>query len=156
MKFKIIVSLFLLTTVSAFSQELKCKSGGRIFDSNNQKLSSKEIRELLANQPEILQVYNDGRSEKILGNALMYGGIALAATDLIVAATKEGEYPTALTVAGAAAIFMSVPIKYSSSKKLKNVVNDYNSKLSKKDTGFNFESMSIVSNGKGLGLRITF
>lgn len=156
MKFKIIVSLFLLASVSAFSQELKYKTGGRIFDSNNQKLASKEVRELLAKQPEILESYNEGRSEKIFGNALMYGGIALAATDLIVAATKEGEYPTALTVVGVASIFLSVPIKYSSTKKLKTVVKDYNAALSKKDSGFNFESMSIVSNGKGLGLRMTF
>lgn len=156
MKFKIIVSLFLLLSVSSFSQELKYKTGGRIFDSNDKKLSSKEVRELLANQPEMLKIYNEGRSEKTFGNALLFGGIALAATDLIVGLNRDVQYPSAMTVVGIGAIFVSVPIKYASTRKLKNLVNDYNTKLSKKDTGFNFESMSIVSNGKGLGLRMTF
>ncbi|HSD14055.1 MAG TPA: hypothetical protein VLB74_05365 [Flavobacterium sp.] len=156
MKFKIIVSLLLLTTVSVYSQELKYKSGGRIFDSENKKMSPTEVRELLAKQPGMLQFYNAGRAKKSIGNTMLYGGMVLLATDFIIAANKEGEYPTMLSVLGVTSMIIAIPVKIGYTKKIKTVVNDYNAELAKKDTGFNFESMSIVSNGNGLGLRMTF
>jgi len=89
MKFKIVLSLFLLITLSAYSQELKYKSGGRIFDSNNKKMSPNEVRELLAKQPGMLQFYNEGRSKKAIGNPLLYGGMAIFATDFLVTSGNE-------------------------------------------------------------------
>ncbi|ESU26613.1 hypothetical protein FLJC2902T_25870 [Flavobacterium limnosediminis JC2902] len=158
MKFKIIVSLFLLASLSAYSQELKYKSGGRIFDSNDKKMSPTEVRELLAKQPGMLQFYNKGRSKKALGNTMLYGGMALLATDFLLAASKESEYPTMMSILGAASMILSIPVKAGYTKKIKTVVKDYNAELSNKDkdSGFNFESMSVVSNKNGVGLRLTF
>jgi len=53
-------------------------------------------------------------------------------------------------------MILSIPVKIGYTKKIKTVVKDYNAELSNKDTGLNFESMSIVANKNGLGLKLTF
>lgn len=156
MRFHILFGFFLLIGLMAVSQDLTYKSGGRIFDSNNKKLSPKEVRALLAAKPGMLKFYNEGRSKKTTGNILLYGGMATLATDFIIAANKESVYPTPLTYLGIGTVILAIPVKAGFSKKIKTVVKDYNAELSAKDTGFNIESVLIVSGGNTLGVRITF
>ena len=71
---KIICLLVTLLSITGFSQEVyKFKSGGRVFDSKNQKISPEEVRGLLANNDEALDLYEDGRNKKTFGNILLYG-----------------------------------------------------------------------------------
>lgn len=156
MKPKFLLFLLLAVAFNSFSQELKYKSGGRIFNSEGKKMSPNEVRELLSKEPGMLQFYNTGRSKKSIGNTLLYGGLAILATDFLIAAGAESEYPSPLTYVGATSILMSIPVKIGFSKKIKTVVKDYNTKLSEKDGGNASEQIYFVSNGNSFGVKIIF
>ncbi|TRW91039.1 hypothetical protein [Flavobacterium sp. GT3R68] len=154
MKTKLLITLFLFTSLFSFSQQLTYKYGGRIFDSKNQKMSPTEVRELLAKQPGLLNYYNTGRTKKTVGSVMLYGGFALLATDFLIAASTESGYPTALTYVSIASIIIAIPVKIGYSKKIKTVVKDYN--LLEKPTTFTVEKINFVSNKNAIGVALTF
>lgn len=84
---KIFISTLVLFSCLCFSQELKYKSGGRIFR-DDQKMTPTEVRELLQYEPGMLKFYNDGRGQKTFGNILFYGGLLMIPTDFLIAAGK--------------------------------------------------------------------
>lgn len=147
--------LFLLVFVSCFcfSQELIYKSGGRIFNSEG-KMSPNEVRELLKNEPGMLQFYNSGRGQKTFGNILFYGGLMMIPADFLIAAGNEGNYPTLLTYLGVGSLVLSIPVKSGYTKKIKTVVNDYNKKYEKKNTSI--ESINLITTRNGIGFEINF
>jgi hypothetical protein len=153
---KIFFLLIFLTTTSLFSQELIYKTGGRIFSTEGQKIKPTEVRELLKNQPAMLDFYNKGRSKKITGNILFYGSFALLATDFLTAAESEASYPRALTYFGIGSFLLSFPVKIGYTKYIKTAVEDYNKELNNKDNGLTIESIQFVTNQNGVGLKINF
>lgn len=168
---QIITCLFLTLSLTAFSQQLTYKSGGTVYNAENKRLSSDEVRQLLANNSEALSLYNAGRSKKTWGNVLFYGGIGLVATNLIIGMNTDnsttsypgnGYYPsvksepTNMTAAiiGGALIVASIPIKIGFPKKIKSALSKYNDGLVN-----NYKpapKTTLLASTNQIGLRIEF
>ena len=164
--------LLFFCSLQSFSQKLVYKSNGNIRDSENNKISPDQVRKLLANNEKLLADYNAGRTKKTVGNILLIGGLGFLTADLIYGSTASGitavptgggnyaiqtekTYPTALTYIGIAAVIIAIPVKIGFSKKIKNVVTEYNNQMA---TGFNYfhkQKLDLITNSKGIGLRLT-
>ena len=157
----IIFILFILVFFDVSGQNLVYKSGSRIYNSENKKLSPDEVREILKIEKNSLELYNSGRNKKTIGNILLIGGLGLITADLIngavnTTATNENPYPSALTIVGGAFIIASIPIKIGYSKKIKQAVDEYNrTHPIEKTVGISNQKLEFVANGNGLGLRLT-
>jgi hypothetical protein len=156
---------FLLLTISffCFSQDaLTFKSTSRVFNSSNQKLTSSEIRDLFASNPEALKLYNVGKTKQTLGNILLYGGITTVVIKHISALNRTNDgpnfesYSNVLYFVGAGAALIAIPIKIGFSKKIKKAVSLMNEDLKNPKIGFNIESTTFISNSNGVGISITF
>lgn len=168
---KIIAALFLMTSLASFSQQLTYKSGGTVYNADNKKLSSDEVRVLLSNNNEALALYNAGRNKKTWGNVLFYGGLGLITTNLIVGLNSDntttsypgnGYYPsvkserTNMTAAiiGGAMVIASIPIKIGYPKKIKSALGLYNNSLT---TNYKRETRTILlASATQLGVKIEF
>ncbi|MCV9930887.1 hypothetical protein OIU80_01200 [Flavobacterium sp. LS1R47] len=168
---QIVTCLFLTLSLTAFSQQLTYKSGGTVYNAENKRLSSDEVRQLLANNSEALSLYNAGRSKKTWGNVLFYGGIGLVATNLIIGMNTDnsttsypgnGYYPsvkserTNMTVAiiGGALIVASIPIKIGYPKKIKSALAKYNEGLVENYSPA--PKATLLASTNQIGLRIEF
>jgi len=162
------ILLLLVCSSQSFSQKLVYKSNGNITDSENQKISTDQVRELLVNNEKLLADYDAGRGKKTAGNVLIIGGLGLLATDLIIGATTDGNttvtsnsinternYPSVLTYIGLAAEVIAIPIKIGFSKKIKNVVTEYNNQNATGNLDFNKQNIDIITNANGIGFRLT-
>ena len=162
---QLFVLLFFFCILQSHAQKLVYKSNGNILNSENQQISPDQVRELLKDNQKLLADYNAGRSKKTIGNILLIGGSALVIGDLIVGATTDGNttvtgnsiqtesnYPSALTFVGLAAVAVAIPVKIGFSKKIKNVVTEYNNQLA---TGYNKPKLDLITNSNGIGLRFT-
>lgn len=167
------ILLLLVCSSYSFSQKLVYKSNGNITDSENQKISPDQVRELLVNNEKLLADYNAGRSKKTAGNILLYGGSALILTDMItnlsykqkiyrdenfpgaIIGVKNRIYPSVFTYIGIGAIVASIPLKIGFSKKIKNVVTDYNNLKATGNVDFNQHKLDLITNSNGIGFRLT-
>jgi hypothetical protein len=144
------------------------KSNGNILNSENQKISPDQVRELLKDNEKLLTDYNVGRSKKTVGNVLIIGGFGLLATDVLIGATSDGNttvtgnsiqternYPSALTYIGVAALIIAIPVKIGFSKKIKNVVTEYNNQMTTGYNEFKKTKLDLITNSNGIGLRFT-
>ena len=166
--------LFLFfSSFQSYSQKLVYKSNGTITDIENNKISPNQVRELLKDNQQLLTEYNDGRSKKTLGNILLIGGLGFLTADLVQGVTASGisatpigggqyalqdeknNYPSLMTYIGIAAIIIAIPVKIGFSKKIKNVVTDYNNQKASAYTQFNEPSLDLITNSNGIGLRMT-
>lgn len=160
--------LLFFCSLQSHSQKLVYKSNGNILNSENQKISPDQVRELLKDNEKLLTDYNVGRSKKTVGNVLIIGGIGLLATDLLIGATSDGNttvtgnsiqternYPSALTYIGVAALIIAIPVKIGFSKKIKNVVTEYNNQMTTGYNEFKKTKLDLITNSNGIGLRFT-
>jgi hypothetical protein len=159
---------FLITSFFSFSQEaLLFKSPSKVLNSDKEKLTPTEVRDLFATNPEALQLYNSGKSKQTLGNILLYGGIATVVTTHLIRVTDSktiDQYGRLIIkersnipyFVGLGAILIAIPIKIGFSKKIKKAVSLINEDLRNPKTGLNIESTSLISNSNGLGISITF
>lgn len=151
----IFIGLFLFTSI-LHSQQLIYKSGGKILDSNNTELSETQVKALFANHPQILNLYNDGKSNKKVGNILIGVGAGLMVGDLAIGLTTDTLYPTAVTYAGIASVLISFIIKSGSTENIKKAVIDYNNQLIKKNSAFKIERIEFTSNQNSIGIQLIF
>lgn len=149
---QLFILLFFVCSVQSFSQKLVYKSNGNILNSENQKISPDQVRELLKDNQKLLDEYNAGRTKKTAGNVLIIGGFALLTADLLTGLTADVKFPTALTYAGLAALVIAIPVKIGFSNKIEKVVEDYNNQLT---TGYNKPKLDLITNSNGIGLRLT-
>jgi hypothetical protein len=160
--------LLFFCSLQSHSQKLVYKSNGNILNSEKQKISPAQVRELLKDNEKLLADYNAGRSKKTVGNVLIIGGIGLLATDLLIGATSDGNttvtgnsiqternYPSALTYIGVAALIIAIPVKIGFSKKIKNVVTEYNNQMTTGYNEFKKTKLDLITNSNGIGLRFT-
>ena len=152
---KIICLLVTLLSITGFSQEVyKFKSGGRVFDSKNQKISPEEVRSLLVTNQPALELYEAGRNKKTFGNILLYGGfvsgIYLFSKDYFNG-KKVGD--ESYLVIGLA--LLAIPIKIGFSKKIKKAIEMLNEDNLKPKTT-SIESTSFIANNNGVGVSFTF
>jgi len=163
-----IKSLFFLflffCSLQSFSQKLVYKSNGNITDSENQKISPDQVRELLKDNEKLLADYNIGRKKKTVGNVLLIGGsVAIGAVAAVAMLGLSGEinisdsaanYVEALYFVGLASVIVAVPIKIGFSKKIKNVVTEYNNQTNTGYNQFNNPKLDLITNSNGIGLRL--
>lgn len=62
---------FLMISISGMAQQLNYGSGGTVYTSENKKLTSDEVRQLLAKNSEALSEYNAGRNKKNVGKCFV-------------------------------------------------------------------------------------
>ncbi|CAI2765844.1 hypothetical protein [Flavobacterium collinsii] len=170
---KLLIScLFLVLSVSVFSQQLSYRSGGVVYnDAENKKLSTNVVRAYLDNNPEALSLYNAGRNKKTWGNVLFYGGSSLVVANLIVGLTQDNttvsypgngynpsikSEPTSFTAAiiGGAMIIASIPIKMGYTRKIKSAISKHNEGLVE-----NYKSVpktTLIASANQIGSKIEF
>lgn len=164
--------LLFFCSLQSYSQKLVYKSNGTILNSDNKKISPNQVRELLANNEKLLIDYNAGRTKKTVGNILLIGGLGFLTADLIHGVTASGmtavpvgggyyalqtekTYPTVLTYAGVIAVIVAIPVKIGFSKKIRNVVTEYNNQTATGYNQFNKQKLDLITNSNGIGLRLT-
>ena len=157
---KIVFLLFILISAIGFSQEkYTFKTGGNVFDSKNHKLTTDEVRELLASNKQALDLFNSGRSKKTFGNILLYGGLStLVVQQMIQPKSTSDNVSTpnnALYFVGGAMVLASIPVKIGFSKKIKKAVNTLNTDQPKPKAPA-FDSGSLIVNGNGFGISVSF
>lgn len=156
MKANLYVIIFLFFSGFTFAQQLTYEKG-RIKNSDNQKLSNNEVKELLSANPEALALYKSGKTKAGIGGFLLGFGGGLVLADLLTGLTQDKEYPTTLTYVGLTSMAISVPVLIGHSKKIKSAVQKYNESLTNnKPTTFTIEKLNIISNAKGIGMQISF
>lgn len=153
---KLFYFAFLLSSFLTFSQQIKYRGNGEIVNTNNEKLTSKEVKKLLEYNPALLEYYSNARDKKIFGNILLVGGSTLIISDLAIGLTSGSSYPSTLTYIGAASIILAIPIKIGFSKKIEKVTEDFNNELISKKSTMTIENIKFITNQKGFGLQITF
>jgi len=164
---KSVLLLLLILPLLSFSQDiLTFKSTSRVFNFDNKKLTSSEVRDLFSTNPEALRLYNSGMTKKTIGNILLYGGLSsLITTHLIRVTDSNTDQYGRLTIktrsnvmyfVSAGVVLIAIPIKIGFSKKIKKAVSMMNEDLKNPKTGFNIESTSFISNSNGVGFSITF
>jgi len=151
-------------SLQSHSQKLIYKSNGNITDVENNKISPDQVRELLKDNEKLLADYNVGRKKKTVGNVLLIGGSALIGTTLTVALIESEEiqlknstknYVQALYIVGLASVIVALPVKIGFSKKIKNVVTQYNNQMVTGYKQFNKQKLDLITNSNGIGLRLT-
>jgi hypothetical protein len=165
--------LLFFCSLQSHSQKLVYKSNGTILDFESQKISPNQVRELLKDNQQLLEDYNDGRSKKTLGNILIISGLGFLTADLVQGVTASGisatpieggqyalqdeknNYPSLMTYIGIAAVIIAIPIKIGFSNKIKNVVTDYNNQNATGYKQFNEPRLDLITNSNGIGLRMT-
>ena len=176
---KIAILLLVFLPFISFSQDgLKCNNNGSVINSNNQKLTSTEVRDLFASNAEALKLYNAGKTKQTIGNILMWtGGITVIGkfiSNATASKTAETHFlyydysghpvyyntpktPTnTLFIVGGAMALIALPIKIGFLKKIKKSVSLVNEDLKNPKTGFNIDSTTFISNSNGFGISITF
>ncbi|WP_395065737.1 hypothetical protein [Flavobacterium sp.] len=165
---KSVLLLLLILPLLSFSQDvLTFKSTSRVFNSDNKKLTSSEVRDLFSTNPEALRLYNSGMTKKTIGNILLYGGLSSLITTHLIRVTDSNTIDQygRLTIktrsnvmyfVSAGVVLIAIPIKIGFSKKIKKAVSIINDDLKNPKTGFNIESTSFISNSNGVGFSITF
>jgi hypothetical protein len=165
----IILLFFLFCSTASFSQKLMYQSNGNILNSENQKISPDQVRELLKDNEKLLADYNAGRSKKTVGNILLISGPVFlfvgTFTYLISGfdSGMNGEYveesdksiPKIIAFVGLAELLIAIPIKIGFSKKIKNVVTDYNNQSATGFNQYNNPKLDLITNSNGIGLRFT-
>ena len=159
--------LFLFFCISqSHSQKLVYKSNGTILNSENQQISPDQVRELLKNNQELLADYNAGRFKKTIGNILLVSGpvfLVVGTFTYVISGFESGmngEYvkesdksiPKIIAFVGLAELLIAIPVKIGFSKKIKNVVTEYNNQNA---TAYNKPKLDLITNSNGIGLRFT-
>ena len=144
-----------LCSLQSYSQKLVYNSNGNILNSENQKISPNQVRALLANNEKLLADYNAGRSKKTAGNILLYGGLGMFLTSSMIPLYNGKPVSIALPIVGLASIIIAIPVKIGFSKKIKNVVTDYNNQLTTGNVNFDEPKLNLIANSNGIGFRLT-
>lgn len=164
MKNSFLLALIFMT-FSTFSQETyTMKSGGRVFNSKNERVHSGKVAENF-NQ-EALKLYQAGRAKKTFGNILLWGGVGTIVLKHIAVMNEPmildlyGNTPRPKTnitlyAAGSVMILAAIPIKIGFQKKIRKSVAIMNAAAANSDKT-EIESTSIIANSDGLGLKFTF
>ncbi|SEG44473.1 hypothetical protein [Flavobacterium urumqiense] len=171
--------LLFFCSFQSYSQKLIYKSNGTISDMENNKISSDGVRALLANNEKLLADYNSGRRKKTIGNIMLYGGLGMVVFDLgivafdnaisdgfstIVSAGIPGSgsgssgrraKPSVATYIGLASFAAAIPIKIGFSKKIENVVTEFNNQSTIGYKQYNNQKLDLITNSNGIGLRLT-
>ena len=146
----IICSFFLVCSLYSWAQQLSYKSGN-IYDSNNQKLKTTEVEELMSKDVKALDLYKTGTSKSIWSSVLVAGGAGLLVGDLIKSVSTSVLYPTALTYIGLGSIAVSIPVSLHHNNNIKKAVDAYNQYINGSKTTFLIKKLLLSPTKTGLG-----
>jgi hypothetical protein len=137
-------------------QKLVYTSNGTVTDSNANVISPAQVEVLLKDNETLLRSYIAAKSKQSVGNIMLYGGLGIITTDVIVGAVSDTVYPTFFTFIGGITTLIAIPVKMGFQKKIKNVVSEYNTK-----NGFTYNQKTdskfeMISTNNGIGMRLTF
>lgn len=160
--------LFLLFgSFQSYSQKFVYKSNGNITDTENNRISPDGVRALLTNNEKLLADYNAGRTKKTIGNVLLISGPILLVSGTFAYVISgigmnpefDGEnkrsIPKIMAFVGLAELLIAIPVKIGFSKKIKNVVTEYNNQNTTASNKFNNQKLDLITNSNGIGLRMT-
>ena len=147
--------LILLLCQLTYAQKLVYKNCGNIKDDKGKNLSSAEVRTLLSGNQTLLEEYNIGRSKKTVGNVLLIGGLCLSTGVSAVQLFAGQPVSTELVAVGFVSMLVAIPVKIGFTKKIKNVVSEFNNQKSVSNTNFNIQSMDLIANSNGFGIKLT-
>jgi hypothetical protein len=150
---KLIVLLTFLISPFIYSQEITMQ--GHKYFVNGQQISSREVKEKIASNPEALQLFKSGKSKASTGGLFVGLGVAFTVADLVKGLVSDEKYPGAATYIGLSSLVISVPILIGKNKKMRQGIERYNSGL--KNTGDNEDvEFNIISNQNGYGVQFRF
>lgn len=151
----LLITISLLFTGLLFSQKIITENKKYLVDGKH--VYKHEIKNVLAANPEALNLYNKAKRKETWGGVLIASGIALCIADAVKGAVSNEEYPTVLTYAGVGLVAVSFPILSGKNKMKTNSIEIYNNGLTPKEKtlGYNFD-LNIINNQNGIGFNVTF
>ena len=172
MKFKITVFLALFTLILNAQNTYRVNGSGNVLE-NDKQISASEVRTRLANNPQALALFEEGRIKKTVGNFLLTAGFTSITINFLrnlavsnpknvtnnsnvtINDQKIDGYSYTMYVVGTAAVIAAIPIKFGFRSKIKKSMEMLNEDQSKPKTT-SIETTSIIANGNGIGVSITF
>jgi hypothetical protein len=153
--FFVLVFATITFTVHAQTIEMEKTFGGHVYSQNGDKLSPKEVQNMMQPQSMEQKLMKKARANSTLASILGGVGGALIGFPLGTA-IGGGEPEWWLAGIGAGFIGVAIPISISANKKAKQAVESYNTSL--EETSFHKyqPEMHFVANGNGLGLSLRF
>lgn len=154
----LLILALLFLSLSANAQSLHVKGNGKIYDMNGNKWTPKEVRDILASNSQALNNYNKGKFKKSMGNFLLYGGLAIAATDVALAFKNETppeQYAFIPTIIGASMALAAIPVKIGHTKKVKNAIELHN-KMPAPQVSASATTVKIIASHNQLGFLVAF
>jgi hypothetical protein len=150
---KLITLFAILISTFIYSQEITMQ--GHKYFVNGQQISSREVKEKLASNPEALKLFKCGKNQASTGGLFIGLGVAFTVADLVKGLVSDEKYPGAATYIGVSSLVVSVPILIGKNKKMRQGIELYNNGL--KNTGDNEDiELNIISNQNGYGLQFRF
>lgn len=153
---RILFVFIAILNLQMYGQKLVYTTNGTVTDSNANVISPAQVEILLKDNETLLRSYIAAKSKQSVGNIMLYGGLGIVATDVIVGAVSDTTYPTFFTFIGGITTLIAIPVKMGFQNKIKNVVSEYNTKNGftyNKKTDSKFE---MISTNNGIGMRLTF
>ncbi len=151
----------LFLSLNTNAQSLHVKNGGNVYDINGNKWTTKEVRDILSNNTQALKSYNQGRTKKNVGNFLLYTGISMATTNVILAYTEESvptennHYTFVPAIIGSVMALAAIPIKIGHTKKVKNAIELHN-KMPAPQVSASATTVKIIASHNQLGFLVAF
>ena len=166
MKKLLILFALLLATAFSYSQKLTVNESGNVFDSQNNKWTVTEVRDILYTNPKALELYKEGREKKTWGNVLIFGGLTAVATNVVINATtdnvkyeygqiKRSEQTFVPAIIGAAMIVVGIPVKIGHTKRVKKAIEMHNNGLNQ-TTAKVATQLTFLASSNQVGFKLQF
>ena len=151
----LLLSITLMLTSLIFSQEITVENKKYMVEGVH--VYKHEIKNVLAANPDALNLYNKANRKETWGGVLIGSGIALCVADAVKAAVSDEKYPSAMTYTGVGLVAISFPILSGKNKMRADSIEMYNNSLQPKEKtlGSNF-NVNLINNQNGLGFNVTF
>ncbi|MCB9427070.1 MAG: hypothetical protein H6584_08620 [Flavobacteriales bacterium] len=152
-----LITLLLVLASLTYGQESYYYSGwGKIRNSKNEVVSSREIKTTFVNEFEIIQSYRQARTEANVGNVLMGGGFGFALGYTASAYFGPTFFKPAPVIGGVLLGGIGVAFRMLSRKTIKETVDEMNNYQRRKKYQSYIDSSQIIVNSNGIGLSVSF
>jgi hypothetical protein len=152
--FAMFVAIFTFSNVNAQKIELKKSFGENLFYQNGEKLTSRQLTNILKNNNDAFNLMKSAKSNFTWATILGVSGGALVGFP-IGTAVGGGDPKWELAGAGAALILVAIPILNNYNKKSKAAVDLYNSVFQTVSASFQPE-FNLNFKGTSLGITMKF
>jgi len=152
--FFLLIVFISLTGINAQEITVEKVFGGYKFSRNGEKLSQKDVMEILKMNTQTAELAQAAQTNFTVGNILGFAGGFLVGWPL--GSAIRGDEPNwTLAAVGAGLIGLSIPFTSAGNKKLKKALDLYNKSFQKSSYKFR-PQYSISTNGNGIALVISF